>query len=392
MKSLKFISSLSAVLFIAVASEATPFFVDFGDNVEVRGVTRLEDGRAMLVGYRDVPTTEVRNAKLFTVSADGASFTETTLLGLGGHSVATSISANGAHIGGYSQSPGSADIGEGTVWSAANSWAPQGVGVGALFPSSLISDVSSNGVAVGDIEGARGAISWTEAQGLTNLESNFGNGGAVGVSDDGKIAVGLGSLTFGVASPLLWAGDGMEALETAEGNGVVRAISDNGLYVAGFTESFNAEIFQTFTNAALWVDSDGVISDEHGAEDYELLHLTDANGENFQGEVLAVSDNGYAVGGSEEGAFIWHASFAGVRLFDEWLLSEFGIDLPTPALAVHDVFFDGINLNFAVRGSAYFVSAPLGGGGTEVPEPASVLLFLGGLGLAARQRRSCEAS
>ena len=96
-----------------------------------------------------------------------------------------------------------------------------------------------------------------------------------------------------------------------------------------------------------------------------LPPLTDDLGNPFDGEVYAVSDNGYAVGRANaynpdagQKGFIWHESFAGVRLFDEWLFAEYGIQLPTPSVAINDVFFDGLNLSFAILGSAYFVTVP----------------------------------
>lgn len=165
---------------------------------------------------------------------------------------------------------------------------------------------------------------------------------------------------------------------------MVRDVSDSGVYLSGFSNSFDFETFQTRTNATIWFDSDGLVSENQSSSDYQFMHLPDGNGDPFQGEVLSISDNGFAVGGSADGAFIWHKSFGGVRLFDEWLLSEHGIDLPTNPTSINDVYFDGQNLNFAVQGSAYFVSANI----TAVPEPsAAALLVFSTMMVCCRRRR-----
>lgn len=53
---------------------------------------------------------------------------------------------------------------------------------------------------------------------------------------------------------------------------------------------------------------------------YRFVLLTDEDCQPFEGEVLAVSDDGYAVGESADGSgSIWHQSFVGVRPFGEWL-------------------------------------------------------------------------
>jgi Ca2+-binding RTX toxin-like protein len=112
---------------------------------------------------------------------------------------------------------------------------------------------------------------------------------------------------------------------------------------------------QFFDQAAVWVG--GV-----------LTGLTEADGDPFYGVVWGVTDNGYAVGETYAGAgFIWHESFAEPRLFDEWLLTEYGVTLLTPSSRVEAAYFDGTNLNFAVWGSAYYVSVPVEG--EPPPEP-----------------------
>lgn len=193
------------------------------------------------------------------------------------------------------------------------------------------------------------------------------------MSADGSLIVGYTSNPppQGGLVPSFWSGGALSALATQGMDGIARDISPNGLYVGGSTNFFDMNTFHTINQATLWVDDDLAIAADQTASDYRMVLLTDELGNPFDGEVYAVSDNGYAVGKSNpykpfgQKGFIWHESFAGVRLFDEWLLAEYGITLPTPSIAINDVFFDGLNLSFAVLGSAYFVTVPLDG----IPTP-----------------------
>jgi len=197
------------------------------------------------------------------------------------------------------------------------------------------------------------------------------------VSADGSLIVGFTTSPQSDLVPSFWSGGALSALATQGMSGIARDISPNGLYVGGSTNFFDRTIYDTINQATLWVDDDLAIAADQTASDYRMVLLTDAQGNPFDGEVYAVSDNGYAVGRANaynpdagQKGFIWHESFAGVRLFDEWLFAEYGITLPTPSIAINDVFFDGLNLSFAVLGSAYFVTVPPKDPTCEPPGPS----------------------
>ncbi|HRX79417.1 MAG TPA: hypothetical protein P5307_10180, partial [Pirellulaceae bacterium] len=155
----------------------------------------------------------------------------------------------------------------------------------------------------------------------------------------------------------LWQGENQEFLETPEGVSSAAAdISPNGEYVGGAVAFEDLTLFESVDQAAVWFNG-------------ELTRLEDADGNIFQGVVRGVSDNGYAVGHSADGrGFIWHESFGGVRLFDEWLLTEFGITVPTPVTVVWDVYFDGSHLNFAVSGLNALIRTTLPSSNGPAPE------------------------
>jgi len=227
-----------------------------------------------------------------------------------------------------------------------------GTGGLGLVPESFANDVSNSGVVVGTTDGLGVAYTWDPIGGIVALTEPVG-AGADGISTSGAIAgsVGTGPGSFNAA---LWQGGNQELLETPESfNSVAADISPNGEYIGGAVTFEDLTLFESINQAAVWVNG-------------ELNRLEDSDGNIFQGVVRGVSDNGYAVGQSSDGlGFIWHESFVGVRMFDEWLLTEHGETLPTTVTGVADVLFAGEKLHFAVNGSAYFVSATVG----STPDP-----------------------
>lgn len=169
-------------------------------------------------------------------------------------------------------------------------------------------------------------------------------GGAQAISETGVI---VGSVTTGINefTAVVFDGGAQTLLQTPTGtNSGANDVSPNGEYVGGFVSFEDLTLFETIDHAVVWVNG-------------QLTELQDYNGDAFEGKVISVSDNGYAVGQSSDGlGFIWHESFAGVRMFDEWLLTEHGETLPTTVTSVVDVLFAGNKLHFAVNGSAYLVS------------------------------------
>ena len=328
-------------------------FVDLSDEADnLTGVTRLPDGTTLVVG-NSAPALEDSEAILFTITADASSITSTPLASLGGSTTARAISDNGQYIAGYSVSPLSVSFGEGAVWDRSDPQNPTGVGFLGSFQDSPLLDISNAGTATGAADGFRQAITWSEAGGVQALShvdgTPFGAGGAI--SNDGTVIVGLSFDTADSGRATIWDHAEGEFLEDPfPANSFAAGLSPNGRIAGGTASTFDFNTFETTSHAALWIDR-------------ELRYLTDPDGEPFQGIVRAVTDNGYAVGDTNflladtSDAFIWHESFpnAGVMLFDDWLLAEYGVGLPTPTMSVADVMFDGKALNFAVNGSAYFV-------------------------------------
>ena len=209
-----------------------------------------------------------------------------------------------------------------------------------------------------------------------NPDTSGGGRPGAGVNADGSLIVGFVS-DGQKFSPSFWAGGALSALATQGMDGNPRDISPNGVYIGGSTSFLDMNTFHTVNQATLWVDDDLAIAADQTASDYRMALLTDQAGNPFDGEVYGVSDNGYAVGMGNaykpygQQGFIWHESFAGVRLFDEWLLGlNTAFTLPTASRAINDVFFDGVNLSFAVLGSSYFVTVPLEDPTCQPPGPS----------------------
>jgi hypothetical protein len=351
------------------AAHAGLIFVDLGSENEVVGVTRLEDGTALLVGNTFNTTTNTNEAVLFTVSADGSSVSSTTLGSLGGDTFVTGISHNGEFISGYSVSALSEGFGEGAVWEVGTPGVAQGVGFLGLINQSPAYHVSNDGVAVGHADGARQAFSWSVDSGIQAIPAPSGAEFALGVSDQNNIVIGAALNNLGTATAAVWNDGAFSFLEDPfQLQSRADDVSPDGSFIGGFVSFFDFNTFETVQQGAVW---------ENGV----LTLLTDEQGNPFEGDVLGVSSNGYAVGESEQGGFIWHESFGGVRLFEEWLTTEYSLMLPTSITSVNDIYFDGTDLSFALQGSAYYVQAPVQT--SAVPEPSSFVLFLIGGGVFA---------
>ena len=367
---------LCSLSLLASSAEATPFYVDLGPQNEVLGVTRLADGTALLVGS-GVDSGGTRRPALYTVAPDGLSFSVAYLSGPASSILLSGISQNGDYISG-SGNTGGGNTFQGLVWRRNELSDPETVGFLPAFPETFAFDVSNTGVAVGVADGGFTAFHWSSSDGISAYSLPSEGAAATAITADGRLAVGFQTNSLGAVQASLWTDGGQVFLEdpfkiNSRTDDVV-FVGDE-VFVGGQVSSFDFETFSTVEQAAVWLDGD-------------LTLLTDAENDPFEGRVLGVTTNGFAVGESALGAFIWNESFGHVRLFDEWLLTEFGMVLPTPALALKDAYFDGVNINFAVKGSAYFVSVPLGSGAENaVPEPTSSLLLLSGIAYGVRSRR-----
>ena len=310
---------------------------DLGAGVELLGATKLDNGNSLLAGNRLNPTTGFSEGFVFHINTSTGAVTEALVGSFGENTTLTSISPNGVYLSGYSRvAPGTPF--EGFRAEVANPLVLSGTGGLGEIPESFAADVSNDGVVVGTTHGLLVAYRWEPSTGIVALTEPNG-GGAGGISNAGVIAgtAITGPVQFNAT---LWQGGNQEFLETPEGVSSAAAdISPNGEYIGGAVTFFeDLALFEFVDQAAVWFNG-------------ELTRLEDADGNIFQGVVRGVSDNGFAVGHSSDGrGFIWHESFGGVRLFDEWLLTEFGITVPTPVAVVWDVYFDGSHLNFAVSG------------------------------------------
>jgi len=299
---------------------------------------------------------------LYSINPDG-SVSGTTVSNHGGAATVLAMSDNGRYIVGFDDATG-----HGLVWSSDDLTAPTAIG----YNNNPLG-VNDGGVAVGDW-GASAAIRWTAATGVEHLASpsGFVGHGAIGVSADGSVIVGASSpeSASGNWQPAVWDEAGWQLLPGADPRirGFAAAVSSNGRVIGGLLGNL----------AAVWLDR-------------ELVRLKDAEGENFRGMVLGVTDNGYAIGTTDlyythepaqddSRGFIWHPSFESVMWFDDWAAAQ-GLSLPGPIKGVRDVMFDGTELHFALEGSVYYAQVSVAP--AAVPEPSSLVLcgLLGGVGL-----------
>jgi len=359
---------LTAIAFLPNAAHAGLITVtNLGATNDVFGVTRLSNGTTLGVG-----NDAFGNAMLWTVARDGT-FTTTNLGSLGGKSSARSISDNGDWIGGFSESPQSqtdlGSLGEGAIWQRSNPSAVTGTGFllrdGIPFFESFVAGIANNGTAAGNSVGTIPMI-WTPSGGAVGLPGP--NPGVVpgafanGISKDGSVAVGdFSDVPNHTLRGVFWDSSGFNILPDLGFGGGSLDISPTGNFIGGNVLTFDAT--HVFDQAAVW---------ENGS----LIPLLGSDGLPFEGLVRAVTDDGWAGGTSPQGAFIWHPTLLpNVMLFDDYLLSEFGTTLPTPALDIWDLHSDGRFLTAAVKGSAYVVSAEV----AAVPEPSSFLLWAVGM-------------
>lgn len=327
-------------------------------------------GEVIIVGTLDDGGDDV--ASVFYLDADRTSFTSEALVGLGPDPETDivqvfGISSDGSRIAGVSQSDESEDVGEGTTWLSSDPDVPAGTGFfPGVDPVSTAVGAWSGGV-VGDFDGGNGGFIWDQVNKLRPLDGHDSTQAFVfDVSSDGEVQVGnstieIDEITVVVAT--YWDSSGIHPLEDPFGlSSDAKAISPNGDYIGGVVAEFIPPI-TAIAHAAVW-DSDR-----------NLILLTDENGDPFEGTVLDISNQGYAVGMTLDGkGFIWHESFDGTnsefngpQIFDFWLENiPNGAEnpaLPTPSKAVVAVAEDLINgkLVFAVEGEGddYFVQADL---------------------------------
>ncbi len=318
--------------------------IDFGSDVDVVEVGRRDDGAIVVVGTRAQQFGGRAEGVVFTIDSDYSSFTEDVVKVSAGDTHLTGLSPNGQYISGYANDAQDKPFG-GFRFNSENTQVRHSTGaIGELATSSAI-DVANDGMVVGTTEGPRIPFEWNASVGATTLADSVGTT----VQATSELGVTVGYLTGddGTNRATRWEQGSQVFLETPNGfDSKSHSISADGENVGGSISIVGEAVNDSFSQAVVW-------------EQGKLRYLEGPIGVPFEGRVRSVSDNGYAVGDSDQGGFIWHEDFEGVRMFDEWLRMEFQTALPGPTSSVNDVLFDGDNLLFAISGGVDFVATQL---------------------------------
>ena len=348
-----------------------------------------------LVGNEDVGGSSV--ASVYELPVDQSAISRDTLVGFGGNVFATGISPDGSWISGTSNS------GTGTAW---QTFAPNSPIVsGTSFTNPLgtydfnVGRDAFNGGVVGTI-GLRGFPSnfvyrwepndYTFTSGPFELEFEAR---ISATSADGGVTVGSGG-DSGLETGFVFNESGFDQ-NISRAN--LFAVSPSGNVVGGFD-------FSTFDAiATIWTQGDD------GIYEPENLMRVDPTGilTELFGNVTGITDSGYVIGSFMEsvlvdeefdlrapdfnsgGNFIWHESFNGIdsqflgaQDFDEWVLAQSGVALPSPLENLAGVAEDSRGFYIAVNGEA-------GAFVVSVPEPSScVVFYIAATGILLRRRRN----
>ena len=275
-----------------------------------------------IVGYEVSGAT--KTAKVFGLNANRDGFTSTTLVGLGSGTQVFGISSDATRVAGLSKSPSSSGEGEATTWLKNSPSSPIAIGYSAgLAMTSRAQAAWKDGV-VGDSGGALAVYKWSSSTGLITLPGNANRVASVfDTNVNGTIQVGLSSHQNFSGAAYYWDNTGIHKLNDTINNSstiqsVAYSISPNGSYIGGYVLELDNTTDISYDNAAVW------------DANRNLILLKDANGNRFQGRVLDISNLGYAVGETIDGkGFIWHPSFTGAKIFENWLTERQATYSPT---------------------------------------------------------------
>lgn len=376
--------SLVTLHAIATAANAVPLLVDFGPNKVVTGVYTNADGSTLLTGYSVEPGSGTRQGLLISVSSDGASFV-TQSLGSAGSSSFEADKIKGDYLVGWGKL-GASEIG--LAWNISDLSNPlvtqsfQDPGASNLTRNA---DVNSSGNFTGDSGAGRfatlGSIPTNTAVQLTSPGGSLAGGNAI--SDQNYIAGVISPFASNSILPVVWTSESSYVIlpTSLAAGGTSQAyaasISDSGKLVGGSVGIFDTISETIKFQAAVWSGNGWA----------DAVFLTNSDGTPFYGEVLGVTDDGYAVGKSEQGGFIWNLAWANPILFNTWAQDALGLTIPTWVTSVNDIFSDGSGLSFALQGSAYLVRTE-SGTSQSVPEPSTIAILLVGLILATAYRQA----
>lgn len=374
-----------ALVFLGLSadnSSATPVFVNLGPNRVVQSVTTDSSGNAYLVGYERSPDTGKESAILVTIGSGSVIPTLTYLPSLSGFSESRATSIRGNHIVGFGNSNNQS---QGIAWDLGdltNAIPVMPINLSGLGNATQLFGVNSSGEYVG----TSGSL-YIAATGTVG-----GNSIALNLPGSPAIATGISNSGVMVGNYLSQNASSLNAFVATSANNFVNLINPYSSASSAYAISPDSQIvggsLMTYDPATETNDLQAAVWTGTNYNDLTLLNLP--NGSPLFGQILSVTDNGYAVGTSSLGGFIWQSGWSAAQLFNDWALNEFGISIPTWVTSVNDIFFDGENLNFALQGSAYFMSVQVSGGRTEVPEPATLVFLsfsLAAIGFTSFRRR-----
>jgi probable HAF family extracellular repeat protein len=240
-------------------------------------------------------------------------------------SVATSVSADGRFVAGYSLSTNGYQA---FRWTATGGMVALGVLPGGVFKS-FANAISADGSTVvgysGWVQGDQ-AFRWTPSEGMVGLgDLPGGSFGSVanGVSGDGSVIVGYSSSmrsTSARSEAFRWtAANGMEALGDLPGGNFdsrAFAVSADGSTIVGESSSSNAPVVEAFR----WTAANGMV----GLGDFPG-GVTNSNAYGVSADGSVVVGNGYPLSNVHE-AFRWSAGTGMVGLgflpCDTWTIAR----------------------------------------------------------------------
>jgi len=334
--SLAFLSSLAAP-----GAETNFFFARGATGQELRSVGVKTNGPTKEIWYAGEQDGQ---AALFQLV--GTNFIATNLAALGPEGAyAFSISRDARSVVGISGD-------QAVLWDVATPGTVQGLGIPAGRSFSEAHGVSSGPDPTVVGFAGIGAFTWTSASGMQVFPNPPGHGGPrlYAISADGQTYVGSATTAATRSDPLVYNG-GISTFLAEDGGlySTATTVSPNGTVIGGDIDN----------QGAIW--NTGV-----------PLRLTLAG--NPVGQVLGVTDNGFAVGSTAAGGYIYDPRTGLTSLFDDWWQIQTGSAPPVHVTSVNDILWDGEMLYFALSGSSAGAAAGLGTAPfTEVSPPSLAL-------------------
>ena len=326
---------------VSIVQAPTNFeFVDMGYDVDADEVA--------IVGHVINPDdSSDRTATLFELNANQDGFTTQTLANLPGatsNAEVNGISSDGVRIAGTSSSSNAIDI-EGATWLRSSPNIAIGTGFISSFPNRSSSLGAWKDGVVGESGGQIRPTTWTAQNGIQEL-SGTSNGIAIALeaSVDGNVIVGFSSHEVFDGAAYYWENNVINRLDdTVLGfttiNSVARNVSPNGNYIGGEILLQDPQD-NVLSVPVVWEGSTRT-----------LRVLRDPDGSLVQGNVLDISDLGYATGTfanvslTDSFGFIWNPSFGdNVEIFEDWLtIRQFDYSPQIRTFATNSISEDRVN-------------------------------------------------